>query len=713
MKAKLFTRIVAAMLALTLVAGLAACDPAGDYRITVEGGAYGTVTTVAKADAGELVTVNVDAKSGYEVHRVYVNGTAIEGNTFLMPADDVTVSVTYTADSDEGAYTVTVVDDIYGSTYASLATANEGDTVTLTTATSYATKLKHYLVNGERVTGNSFLMPAKDVTVTAEYESLIPETPVSFECVASFQRARSYWYASYEPEGIRIRAVVDDNITFASDIVDPNMGYKDNIEFTVGFGAASDLSPRHFNVLVSCDGNHWFRQFQNGWVGADETGVIFDCEPCNIMDHGFNGYIATVTIPYSKFGVSMAAAVGNMTLGVSMRNTTNRLKTAWSSFTGMGHAWGNGRKHLVITEDGTLVPNVSPADYVLVGDQVLHGIAGDYAAFGSFANEIDPEKSIDEWVADVDRIAMYDPKELTFTCGTNDLTKKTVMSTFASLQEFVTAIRMKLPRTKLVFVSAIPMISSNFDLNKTLAFNAMVKDYAEEIGMTYLDLCGELVKDGVIDQSMYNEPSVLFDTGMAVLRKLFLTHYGRFVEANADKEWGDVGQYIAIGSWNVSSSTMTASNGGTSFIYFKGLDGTKDFDFTVEMGADVIHNADPYPKFGIHLNNINMSRYYFVYADGLTKSIAGEVDRNHKNYDWTNASEINVAGLQYAGGTNYATLKISKRGANVTYTCNGVTISSGADAIGSEPVTLGLFAYNLSIRVRNWSLITYDQGEGV
>ena len=97
----------------------------------------------------------------------------------------------------------------------------------------------------------------------------------------------------------------------------------------------------------------------------------------------------------------------------------------------------------------------------------------------------------------------------------------------------------------------------------------------------------------------------------------------------------------------------------------------------------------------------------------MTKNIAGDVDRNHKDYDWSHASEINVAGLVYSGGSNYATLKISKRGSTVTYTCNDVVICSGTDALGAEPVTLGLFAFNLSIRVTEWSLVSYGMPQAI
>lgn len=78
-----------------------------EYNVTCAAAENGTVTTdVAKAVEGATVTVTATPAEGYELDTITVNGTAITGNTFTMPAQDVTVAATFKA-VEETVYTVT------------------------------------------------------------------------------------------------------------------------------------------------------------------------------------------------------------------------------------------------------------------------------------------------------------------------------------------------------------------------------------------------------------------------------------------------------------------------------------------------------------------------------------------------------------------------------------------------------------------------------
>jgi hypothetical protein len=76
--------------------------------VTVGAVENGTVTVdKSVAKAGETVTVTATPASGYKLKEILVNGTAIQGNTFTMPAANVTVSATFTAGTP-AKYAVTV-----------------------------------------------------------------------------------------------------------------------------------------------------------------------------------------------------------------------------------------------------------------------------------------------------------------------------------------------------------------------------------------------------------------------------------------------------------------------------------------------------------------------------------------------------------------------------------------------------------------------------
>ena len=81
--------------------------PVTKYGITVTAPVNGTVTTTpaTEAAAGATVTVNATADSGYAVGTIVVNGgaVAVSGTTFTMPAEAVTVAVTFQEASTSGA----------------------------------------------------------------------------------------------------------------------------------------------------------------------------------------------------------------------------------------------------------------------------------------------------------------------------------------------------------------------------------------------------------------------------------------------------------------------------------------------------------------------------------------------------------------------------------------------------------------------------------
>ncbi len=81
--------------------------PAVKYTITVAETQNGSATTTPadEAEAGATVTVNTSPASGYAVESIVVNGGAVTvtGNTFTMPAQAVTVTVTFMEAATSGA----------------------------------------------------------------------------------------------------------------------------------------------------------------------------------------------------------------------------------------------------------------------------------------------------------------------------------------------------------------------------------------------------------------------------------------------------------------------------------------------------------------------------------------------------------------------------------------------------------------------------------
>ena len=94
-----------------------------------------------------------------------------------MPAKNVIITASFIS-TTKPTFTVTVDSAENGTVTADKTTVNEGDKITLTVKPANGYQVKEIKVNGEAITAvegvYSFLMPAKDVTVTAVFEK-IPE----------------------------------------------------------------------------------------------------------------------------------------------------------------------------------------------------------------------------------------------------------------------------------------------------------------------------------------------------------------------------------------------------------------------------------------------------------------------------------------------------------------------------------------------------------
>jgi len=143
---------------------------ANSYGITksISPSGGGTVTAPATAAYRDKVSISQTPSTGYRFSSwALSNGGTIANNQFTMPAQAVTLSVTYSKIS----YTISKsVSPAGAGTITAPATATYGETVSLsqTPATGYYFS-GWQLSSGGGVSNNNFTMPAANVTVTAKY----------------------------------------------------------------------------------------------------------------------------------------------------------------------------------------------------------------------------------------------------------------------------------------------------------------------------------------------------------------------------------------------------------------------------------------------------------------------------------------------------------------------------------------------------------------
>jgi hypothetical protein len=151
------------------------------------------------AAAGETVTVTVYPKLGYIYtdNSITVNEDSIgTGTTFTMPAENVTVSATFTAIAPElNQYAVSVAPVTPGTGTVTVSPAgpyDESDPVTVTAAPAPGYQLASLKANGgalendDITSGTPFNMPAAHVTVTATFTKISYDINTNTTVTATF-----------------------------------------------------------------------------------------------------------------------------------------------------------------------------------------------------------------------------------------------------------------------------------------------------------------------------------------------------------------------------------------------------------------------------------------------------------------------------------------------------------------------------------------------
>lgn len=132
------------------------------FAITYQQPSHGSLSGPAEGVGGFQYTLSNTPDTGYELVNYTVNGQPIQGNTFIMPFTETVISGVF----EQSTYTISITQPSNGTITSNKATAHYGDTVTLTYTAPSRYSLDYFMVNGERIEGNTFTMPAGNVTIS-------------------------------------------------------------------------------------------------------------------------------------------------------------------------------------------------------------------------------------------------------------------------------------------------------------------------------------------------------------------------------------------------------------------------------------------------------------------------------------------------------------------------------------------------------------------
>ena len=271
-------------------------QPESEYSVTVNGG----FANMTKAKAGETVTLTHDPDripEGMVFGGWTMNGETVEGDSFVMPAKDVTVTAVY-----RFSYTISVEGGIADKT-----NAVAGETVTLTvdeSAIPAGMVFGGWMVNGETVKDNSFVMPAEDVTVTAVYVNDVGTTTVDPLRVVD----GSQYYYSVSGNTVTINNVCPSKGDYkgvAFDIRDYDSTKAKYVRVTVTNNSDAELNFMYKAVADDGDGYSPDVSVESGktvsWPGEAQCGKTGSLARVEIFFWGgTQGGTFTVTIEFSS-----------------------------------------------------------------------------------------------------------------------------------------------------------------------------------------------------------------------------------------------------------------------------------------------------------------------------------------------------------------------------------------------------------------------------
>ena len=256
-------------------------------------------------------------------------------------------------------YKITIDDSIeHGSVQCEMTTAKAGDTVTVTAEADEDYQLIAITVNGEAISGDSFVMPEADVVISATFGltaglvEAIPEGAIKIVAQsAGGTSANGHILMTFGEQGLTFEAFVED-----STIVDRDgVAILFSQELPVLGGLLKD--GKTIKVAVSAKGIVSVSATDADGVlqAATLEGVTTDFATWSNSGEKLDGYHVEIFVPYAVLGTTAEAAKGSITVCPVVYSAYGSLPASGASLEGVKEDAQN--TYAVLTDDNTVRDN--------------------------------------------------------------------------------------------------------------------------------------------------------------------------------------------------------------------------------------------------------------------------------------------------------------------------------------------------------------------
>ncbi len=259
-------------------------------------------------------------------------------------------------------YDIQVIQAVGGNVSTDKIKAQEGEVVTVIVESdnNYVLSESGIQVNGVKIKGNTFIMPACNVVITVNFTKTENFGESDLRIVIG--EAISEWYARYDEAGVNLTIKVKDEYL---KVGNKDIGYDDNVEFDIGLKSSSigrDIDYT-YNLLATAGGKYFFRKAITSDSYGAENDTSLNIAPGSnfwisfknvLYSDGKTGWVVEIYLGYDLLNTTAEQAIGNLTIAPSMRNSEESQST-WSSESSLGNVWGNAKDFLLITVDGNFI----------------------------------------------------------------------------------------------------------------------------------------------------------------------------------------------------------------------------------------------------------------------------------------------------------------------------------------------------------------------
>lgn len=256
-------------------------------------------------------------------------------------------------------YNITIDQNIEnGSIQCDRTTAKAGETITVTAEANENYQLVSITVNGEAITGNSFVMPEKDVVISATFDlaadltESVPEDAIEIKSQsAGGASATGHITLKFGDSGLSFEAFVEDSSIVEKDGVAillsrelPTIGglLKDGKTVKVSVSAKGVVS------LLATDANGELQS-------ATLEGVTTSFGTWSKDGEKLDGYHVEIFVPYEVLGTTAETAKGSITVCPVIYSAYGSLPAQGASLEGVSEDSQN--TYAVLTDDNTLRDN--------------------------------------------------------------------------------------------------------------------------------------------------------------------------------------------------------------------------------------------------------------------------------------------------------------------------------------------------------------------